>query len=317
LKKGLLSGELLYHDIKRMEAAYLEANARELEITRSISLRQLDAGALIDLRIAGQSSFELPEWLFNMDYPDHYMRRIKSLSVSLPCVVGPYTGISGKLTMLSGKVRTSPTPGAGYATSVNFRASNLASSSIAVSSAQGDSGLFEFSLRDERFLPFEGGGLVDSHWRFDLPQHVRQFDYETISDLVLTVRYTARASTTLRQPAVDDLHSRLAASGPGGLLIDLKRDFPAEWSRAISAMESFRVKIGRLHFPYALAAAAEIADAGHHVWARGKNRQSWRLISVPISKSRADDTSWEILVPLPAEVPDLDELLLLIKYTLP
>jgi hypothetical protein len=44
--------------------------------------------------------------------------------------------------------------------------------------------------------------VVDSQCQFELPQHVQQFDYETISDLVLTIRYTARASTALRQPAI-------------------------------------------------------------------------------------------------------------------
>jgi hypothetical protein len=319
MKKGLLSGELLYHDIKRMEAAYFETNARELEITRSISLRQLDGAKLMDLRISGQCSFDLPEWLFNMDYPDHYMRRIKSVTVSLPCVVGPYTGVSGKLTMLSGRVRSSPTPGAGYNEDSNFRSINLASTSIAVSSAQGDSGLFEFNLRDERFLPFEGGGLVGSQWRFELPQHLRQFDYETISDLVLTIRYTARSSTALRQPAVDALNARWAASAPGGLLIDVKRDFPTEWALALAestvSNTTFKFIIEPFHFPYAFAyRGIKVLNDGHMLWRRYGANGAWAPLSTLAFSPSQDGDKWKIEFSQSSIAKSSDEVLLCIMH---
>lgn len=63
--------------------------------------------------------------------------------------------------------------------------------SIVTSSGQSDSGLFETNLRDERYLPFEGCGVI-SEWRIALPRDFRQFDYDTISDVILHIRYTAR-----------------------------------------------------------------------------------------------------------------------------
>lgn len=65
--------------------------------------------------------------------------------------------------------------------------------SIVTSSGQNDSGLFETNLRDERFLPFEGAG-AESTWKLDLPPDYRAFDYQTISDVVLHIRYTARSA---------------------------------------------------------------------------------------------------------------------------
>src|SRR5262249_50276600 len=47
-RKGLLSGEALFLDIKRMELAYIASNKRELEIIRHISLRQLDPEKLVE-----------------------------------------------------------------------------------------------------------------------------------------------------------------------------------------------------------------------------------------------------------------------------
>ena len=48
--QGLLAGEALYLDIKRMEVAYHDNNKRELELTRHVSLRQLDPLALLALQ---------------------------------------------------------------------------------------------------------------------------------------------------------------------------------------------------------------------------------------------------------------------------
>ncbi len=55
---------------------------------------------------------------------------------------------------------------------------------IAVDSGQDGSGVFELNSRDERYLPLEGAGAV-SNWRSELPQEFRQFDYDTISDVVM------------------------------------------------------------------------------------------------------------------------------------
>ena len=40
LKKGLLAGERLHHDLQRMDVAYLDQNRREYEITKHVSLRR-------------------------------------------------------------------------------------------------------------------------------------------------------------------------------------------------------------------------------------------------------------------------------------
>ncbi len=52
--KGLLSGEALYLDIKRMDMAYHDNNKREFQITRHISLRQLYPLALLMLKTTGK-----------------------------------------------------------------------------------------------------------------------------------------------------------------------------------------------------------------------------------------------------------------------
>ena len=105
LKKGLMAGERLQSDLRRMEVAYLDRNRREFEITKHVSLLALNPVALIILKAVGECEVEIPERLFDADYPGHYMRRIKSLGLSIPCVAGPYTSVNCTLTQLSSKVR--------------------------------------------------------------------------------------------------------------------------------------------------------------------------------------------------------------------
>ena len=62
---------------------------------------------------------------------------------------------------------------------------------IATSTGQNDGGLFELNFRDERYLPFEGAGVI-SRWRIALDPDANGFDFNTLSDVVLHIRYTAR-----------------------------------------------------------------------------------------------------------------------------
>ena len=66
-----------------------------------------------------------------------------------------------------------------------------ATQSIATSHAQNDSGLFEVNFRDERYLPFEYAGAV-SRWMITMPPACNAFDFDTITDVILKLSYTAR-----------------------------------------------------------------------------------------------------------------------------
>ncbi len=253
LKKGLLAGERLLQDIKRMEVAYLEHNKRELELTKHVSLRQLDPFALLQLRVTGSCEVTIPEWLFDLDTPGHYMRRIKNVALSIPAVTGPYTGVHCTLTLLRSSIRKSPVGGYPREAEEDDRFVDYYGTvqSIVTSSGQQDSGLFETNLRDERYLPFEGSGVI-STWKLELPNDYRTFDYNTISDVILHIRYTARQG-------VDPVKVKEALStlfSPDGevnfpLIFDLKHDFPNEWQQFVSSEEgNLEITIKQEHFPY-------------------------------------------------------------------
>lgn len=268
-RKGLLSGEALYLDIKRMEMAYHENNKREYELTKHISLLQVNPIALLQLRTTGSCTVSLPEDLFDLDCPGHYFRRMLTATVSIPCVTGSYTSVNCTLTLLKSSIRTKPElSGDSYERSgtedICFSDYYGSLQSIVTSSGQNDSGLFETNLRDERYLPFEGSGVI-SEWRLQLPADPSkgepcQFSYNTISDVIIHIRYTAReAGGSLRKGAIAHLENQIDAAQTVGSvrLFSLRHEFPAEWSKfkrvkiggAITDAE-LTLDIREEHFPY-------------------------------------------------------------------
>jgi hypothetical protein len=252
LKKGLLAGEKLQYDLRRLESAYLEQNRREFELTKSVSLLMLDPLALVKLRETGRCFISLPEEIFDLDFPGHYFRRIKSVSLTMPCVVGPYTSISCTLRLTKNSIRINTDTGTGYPRNTDeqgvpeddprFVENNIPVKAIASSNGQNDSGVFELSFRDERYLPFEGAGAI-SAWSLELfndttdpdfGQPLRQFDYGTISDVILHLRYTAREDAgTFKNRAIAQLREYYAQDGtvPSARMITFRQDFPGQWYR--------------------------------------------------------------------------------------
>ncbi|HEV3115356.1 MAG TPA: hypothetical protein VGY99_33150, partial [Candidatus Binataceae bacterium] len=249
MKQGLLAGEKLYLDLKRLEMAYLSQNQREYELSKTVSLLLLDPLAFIMLKETGQCMVSLPEAYFDMDYPGHYMRRIKSASLTIPCVAGPYTSVNCTLTLTQSKIRASAAGATPYVeqpvgSDPRFFYSYSATQSVATSTAQNDSGMFEVNFRDERYLPFEGAGVI-SQWLLSMPPDCNAFDVETITDVLFNLKFTARdGGAPLRDAA------RAAAVLPlgfsqGGLggppagfpakqpnlvrYFSLRHEFPTEW----------------------------------------------------------------------------------------
>jgi hypothetical protein len=105
--------------------------------------------------------------------------------------------------------------------------------SIVTSSAREDSGLFEQNLQDERYLPFEGAGAV-SRWRIQLPKETNQLDFGTITDVVFTLRYTARDGGELLRAAALDHLRQLLTRGTLFRVFSARHNFPDAWQRFLT-----------------------------------------------------------------------------------
>jgi Tc toxin complex TcA C-terminal TcB-binding domain len=49
----------------------------------------------------------LPEAVFGLGCAGHYLRRIKAVGFSIPCVVGPHTSVNCTATLLRSSIRMS------------------------------------------------------------------------------------------------------------------------------------------------------------------------------------------------------------------
>jgi hypothetical protein len=285
-RKGLLSGEALFLDLKRMEMAYHDNNKRELELTRHVSLRQLDPHALLMLRTTGTCTISIPEWLYDLGSPGLYMRRIKTVALSLPSVVGQYTSVNCVLTLQRSTIRVSSLATSGYARDadnpddrfVDYLGSN---DEIVTSGGVNDAGMFETNLHEERFLPFEGAGVA-STWRLELPSQNRAFDYMTISDAILHIRYTARfGGAELAKKAAGFVSDLIKGDSSGlALLFSLSHDFPAEWAAFVNGKGDLAIPIRKVYFPYLAQSGPATIDA-LTLFAPDKDRLAQVTVLVP------------------------------------
>ncbi|MFQ6538805.1 MULTISPECIES: neuraminidase-like domain-containing protein [Aphanothece] len=258
LRKGLMSGEKLSQDLRRLEAAYIDRNQRLYEIQKDVSVALLDAEALLTLRATGACEIEVPELIFDCDYPGHYKRRIKSVAISIPTVAGPYTSVNCKLTLLRDETRLNTNLAPGYprtsmADDERFADNWAVTNAIVTSKAINDPGLFQLDLEDDRYLPFEGAGAV-GRWRIDLPADTNAFAIDSVSDVVLHLRYTAmEGGETLAEAARAVASQRPVAQSARILRLD--QTFAAAWEVLVSAPaagldQAMTFAFTKEHLPY-------------------------------------------------------------------
>jgi len=341
-RDGLLAGEQLYVGLKQLEAAYQNERGYDYEITKHFSLNQLDPLALIALRETGKCEFVIPEVLFDLDYPGQYKRRIKSVSLSIPCVAGPYTGINATLSLLENKFRNTAIGGKGYEENIDetdnrFSTYIIPISAVAVSSAQNDSGMFELNFKDERYLPFEGAGAI-SKWRLELPE-IRQYDYHTIADAVIHLKYTAceggerlkLAATKSVSKQLENIEQALNETGLHSML-NMRHDLSNEW-QLLKKNGSVKLIIARSRLPYLTQVFANTAIEEVMFIAQVKNNPNSYSINIDgdianLSKisnelklcrgNNSDiklDTEFELSVDA-GSLANLEELIFIVKYKL-
>ena len=291
---GLLAGERLLLQLQRLEKAYLEQDTRDYEITQSFSLALLNPSALINLRQEGRCEFSIPELVFDLLYPGQYKRLIKSTRITVPCVAGPYTNISAKLSLTASKVRRVADVNADLDLILNKNQNT----SIATSNAQNDSGMFELNFRDERYLPFEGAGAVESSWFLELPSKIRSFDYETISDVIIHVSYAAKdGGTVFREDVENKTVEKLSVAASNGLvrLISLKHEFPNALYKILHpsemTMQTAEFELGKNRFPYFLTDRS-LTISSTEVYLRSKGKDHINTVGLKLKINNTDVGSW-------------------------
>lgn len=214
LHQGLLAGEGLLLGLQRMEQAFQQQNIRPLEVERTVSLAALADQPLADLiaEVMGEDpsegmslrasgalkveygaqgldiSFKLNDAGIAKDYPASMnlgtVRRIKSMALTLPALLGPYEDIRALLSY-----------GGTYASGMP-----RGCQAVAISRGLADSGQFVLDFSDARYLPFEGIPVDDpGEIRLSFPDPAERPQREmllSITDAILHVRYTIQEAAT-------------------------------------------------------------------------------------------------------------------------
>ncbi|MDH5231951.1 MAG: hypothetical protein OEY38_17960, partial [Gammaproteobacteria bacterium] len=198
-KKGLLAGERLGLSLDQMEKSYYDNDARRFEITKTISLLQLDPLAFLTLKNKGQCDFHFSEELFAYDFPSHYCRQIKTIALKIDA--GDGVSVNATLTQLRNKIVMKPdakavkyliNPKDEQPTSIrnDWRASQQIAVSKIDDYTQNNNGMFEANMNDERYLAFEGTGAVSS-WRLQLGGKRGSYNINELTDVSIELKYTA------------------------------------------------------------------------------------------------------------------------------
>jgi hypothetical protein len=254
-KAGLLAGEKLLIELQNLEKRYIETNYRTHEVDLPFSLAQINPAALVTLRETGACDFSIPELFFDLAYPGHYNRKIRSVRLTIPCVTGPFTNVGATLTLTASYLRTEPQLGAAGLKSVPLRHTT----SIATSTAQNDPGVLEFSFRDERLMPFEGVGAI-SEWHLQFPKAFRAFDYQTFNDVIVSIAHVADHDDLLRDQveeasgAVEGAILKVLRTNPLARTFSLRQDISTVFHRILhsAAGTAVKIEIGERHLPIIL-----------------------------------------------------------------
>ncbi|HXQ99260.1 MAG TPA: insecticidal toxin complex protein, partial [Pseudomonas sp.] len=237
--KGMLAGESLLVDLQEMENAYLLANERRLTIKRSFSVKgaQTDTDwrqTLTQLSQRKAVMFDFKSADFDSDYPGHYLRQLKHVSVSFVLASGKtLDGLSAILTQTDNTVLVEPDDqGATYlyqadgTPPASIKRNLRAQQQIALSSSVAEDGLgfgpgewvYELMFHDGRYLPFEGTGAI-SRWQLQIPGSgfaqslapPSKVGEEIVKDIQINLVYTALAGDSGLITKIEELRKEIKA----------------------------------------------------------------------------------------------------------
>ena len=226
-RQQLIGADRLRQDLDKLNKIRVENLIRKKELEKTISLASLAPLAFEEFKQTGVLNFTTPLRLFQQDFPSHYFRMIRDVDVSVLALIPPNQGIHATLSNsgISRILKEAPLK--------DPTIIQRAPESIALSSFVNDNGLFELRPEQDPLLfPFQGGGVGDTQWELAMPTGANRFDYRTIADLFLTIRYTALEDRSLGQEVLRETFEQ----GPDGRVkteqlrfISLRQEFPDMW----------------------------------------------------------------------------------------
>ncbi len=240
------STDVLLASLRQMEKAYLLDSPRPLEMRIEIQLSRLDPVSLLELRKTGVADIALPEWLILLKNRGVYNAKWISVNFSFPTITGPYSTMSGLVSLTGNQIRinTVPTPAFAMASGgdARFVQNNTPFMQVIVNSGINDTGYnldtaaTSSEVYQQQYTPFVHAGFI-SNWTIDLNRTGSKtgFDYtdlnwDSLSDVIISGVISVEIGDQAYFDAADSYVSGLLgdAKQPQNLFLDIRHDLPNE-----------------------------------------------------------------------------------------
>jgi hypothetical protein len=248
-REGLVGAQRLLTDLDKLDKYRLSTATRKKEIEKTISLASLMPAEFQRFRSTGVLDFETAMAWFDRDFPGHYMRLIRDVSVTVLALIPPNEGIHA--TLSNAGISRVMVGGLWEQLSTIYRLPE----SVALSGPSKAIGLFELHPNDPMLFPFEGSGVATT-WRLEMPKGANRFDFATLYDVLVTIRYTAQEDRDYRAKVLEGMKQddEGFVDTEAVRYFSLRHDFADQWYHLLNPV------LGKLPEEYWDPAAQETAN---------------------------------------------------------
>jgi hypothetical protein len=219
-RRGLTGSARLLQDITQLDQHAFETDKRKLNLSQTFSLAQRAPLQFQLFRGTGDLQFVTPMQWFDEDFPGHYLRLIRRVSLTVVALIPPSQGIRATLTNLG--ISRAVVAGDVFREVVLRRDPET----VALTSPLAATGVFDLDMQSEMLLPFESTG-VDTTWQLQMPRAANLIDPDSFADVLITIEYTALHSDDYRHQMVERFNRDLRRGGDRAF--SLRQDFPDQW----------------------------------------------------------------------------------------
>lgn len=248
---GMTGAERLAEDLSQLDQYAFSTDTRRLNLSQTFSLAQLMPADFLAFTSTGQISFATPMQWFDQDFPGHYQRLIRQVSVSVVALVPPTRGI--RATLSSSGISNVIAANNGSFSEVLLRRDPT---TIGFTAPMNATGVFATDLQPDLLLPFEGSG-VDTTWEFSMLPAANPFDFAGVSDVLIAIDYTALADPGYRDQVIRQLNANVSRSSD--CVFSFARDFPDQWyalNNPGSTGRETTLTLGNADFPPGISPAS-------------------------------------------------------------
>ena len=204
---GLTGSTRLMTDLSKLDQYAVDTDQRKSHFMVRLSFAQFFPLELQQLRETGQMTFATTLQMIEERFPGAYLCQIKEVALSVIALTDPVEGIKAML-YSSGVSRVVVGPYTFQTININRSPEMNVYSGASID----NTGRFDL-IADQSatmFLPFENAGF-ETLWQLDLPRNANAFNFESIADVILSIKCTALFSMDYQSQVLKRLQKEFSA----------------------------------------------------------------------------------------------------------